>query len=80
MSPDEIREQLGAWLDEHWSPEHELKTWRSQLLEAGWAAPHWPADSFGRGFDKDQMSVVEAVFRERGVIGAAQVGPRRLAA
>jgi alkylation response protein AidB-like acyl-CoA dehydrogenase len=77
---DEIRAEVSAWLDEHWSPERSLLEWRQILLDGGWAAPQWPVDCFGRGFDAQQAALVERVFREKGAIGAAQSGPRRLAA
>ena len=57
-----------------------LINWRTRLLDAGWAAPLWPADWFGRGFNQEQASVVGEVFRERGVVPAASIGPRGLAA
>jgi len=57
-----------------------LIEWRTRLLDGGWAAPLWPADWFGRGFNQEQASVVAEVFRERGVVPAASIGPRGLAA
>lgn len=75
-----IRQEISAWLDAHWSPDRPLLQWRQLLLEHGWAAPNWPEDCFGRGYDAEEAAVVAEVFREKGAVGAAQVGPRRLAA
>ncbi len=80
MTLEEIRREVSAWLDANWSPERSLIEWRKLLLTSGWAAPAWPEDCFGRGFDTAQANVVDEVFREKGAVGAAQVGPRRLAA
>jgi alkylation response protein AidB-like acyl-CoA dehydrogenase len=79
MTDDEIRQEVGRWLDENWSPDRSLRDWRNILVDGGWAAPHWPEDYFGRGFTTEQTAVVTAVFDERGAVGAAQIGPRRLA-
>ena len=80
MSPDQIRQELSAWLDKHWSVDLPLLTWRQRLLEDRWAAPNWPIDSFGRDFNAEQMAVVHEVFEQKGAVGAAQAGPRKLAA
>jgi alkylation response protein AidB-like acyl-CoA dehydrogenase len=80
MNLDEIRKEVSNWLDANWSADRSLIEWRNILLEGGWAAPTWPEDCFGRGFDAEQAAVVSEVFAEKGAVGAAQVGPRRLAA
>jgi len=79
VTPDEIRQEVSAWLDAHWSLDRSLKEWRDVLLEAGWAAPHWPEEWFGRGFTIEQAAVVTEVFNEKGAVPAAWIGPRRLA-
>jgi alkylation response protein AidB-like acyl-CoA dehydrogenase len=80
MNLDDIRQEVSEWLDANWSPDRSLVEWRNILLEGGWAAPDWPEDCFGRGFDAEQVAVVNEVFAGKGAVGAAQVGPRRLAA
>lgn len=80
MRPEEIRREVAAWLEAHWSPDRSLREWRDLLIDGGWAAPHWPEASFGRGFTLEQAEIVSEVFDEMGAVGAAQVGPRRLAA
>lgn len=80
MKLDDIRKEVSEWLDANWSPDRSLIEWRNILLEGGWAAPDWPEDCFGRGFDAQQAAVVSEVFAEKGAVSAAQVGPRRLAA
>jgi alkylation response protein AidB-like acyl-CoA dehydrogenase len=80
MILDEIRKEVSDWLDANWTADRSLIEWRNILLEGGWAAPDWPEDCFGRGYDAEQAAVVSEVFAEKGAVGAAQVGPRRLAA
>ncbi|MDX1384069.1 MAG: acyl-CoA dehydrogenase family protein [Thermoanaerobaculia bacterium] len=78
-SHDDIRREVTAWLDDHWSPERSLREWREILIDGGWAAPHWPEAWFGRDYTTEEADVVEAVFNQRGAIPAAKIGPRRLA-
>ena len=79
MTPDRIRREVSAWLDANWRVDRPLIEWRELLLEAGWAAPHWPEEWYGRGFTLEQTIVVVEVFREKAAVPAAQVGPRGLA-
>ena len=79
MTPERIRLEVSAWLDANWRTDRPLIEWRNILVEAGWAAPHWPEEWYGRGFTLDQTVVVAEVFREKDVVPAAQVGPRGLA-
>ena len=80
MNPEEIRRAVSEFIDAEFDPELSLIEWRTRLLDGGWAAPLWPADWFGRGFSQEQASVVGEVFHERGVVPAASIGPRGLAA
>lgn len=75
-----IEQELNSWLDEHWSPDRSLMEWRNVLVDGGWAAVHWPTESHGRGFNPGQTELVNRIFRERGIVPAAHVGPRTLAA
>ena len=47
---------------------------------AGGRRRGWPRAYFGRDFSPEQSALVEAEFARRGIVGAAQSGPRRLAA
>ena len=80
MNSAEIRRAVSEFIDAEFDPALSLIEWRTRLLDGGWAAPLWPADWFGRGFNQEQASVVAEVFRERGVVPAASIGPRGLAA
>jgi len=78
-SDDAIRTELEQWLQDNWSPDRSLLEWRNILVDGGWAATGWPVEYFGRGFDREQVNLVHNIFREQGAVGAASIGPRRLA-
>lgn len=80
MQLSEIKAAVNQFIDEAFSPDLSLVAWRQRLVDAGWAAPMWPKAYFGRDFSPAQVAVVNEVFQARGVVGAAQLGPRRLAA
>lgn len=79
LSIAQIKAELNAWIDEHWEIDRPLSEWREILVSAGWGAPGWPVEYFGRGYSMAQEAAVAEVFSERGVVGAAQGGPGRLA-
>ena len=54
-SNEAIRAELESWLDENWSPDRSLLAWRDILVDGGWAAPGWPSEYFGRGFDRIRL-------------------------
>lgn len=78
-SIENIKAEVGQWLDEHWSVDLSLAAWRTRLVDGGWAAPAWPVEFYGRDYSEAQASAVAGVFAERGVVGVAQAGPGRLA-
>ncbi len=51
-----------AFIDEHWDPNGSLDVWLERVVDAGWAAPRWPTEWFGRGLTNDEAKEVEAVF------------------
>ena len=79
LSIEQIKAEVNGWLDDNWRIDRPLAQWRELLVDAGWAAPGWPTQYHGRGFSMAQSEAVALVFSERGVVGAAQGGPGRLA-
>lgn len=79
ISVTEIQAEVNAWLDQHWSVDLSLTSWRETLVAGGWAAPAWPVEYYGRGYSEEQAAAVADVFQARGVVGVAQAGPGRLA-
>lgn len=80
MKDEAIRTEVEAWLDKHWSAQRTLFEWRNMLVEGGWAAPQWPKEWYGKGYDQAQTSIVSTAFAKKGAVGAAQSGPGGLAA
>lgn len=76
---DKIMSHVSEWLDANWSADLTLQAWREILVDAGWAAPTWPVEYFGRDFTTAEAAVVSEVFREKGALGAAQGIMRGLA-
>ncbi len=67
-----LREEVRAWLAEHWDPALPRHDWLELVVEARYAAPTWPTEWFGRGLDGETAEVVVEEFRRVGAPGAAQ--------
>jgi alkylation response protein AidB-like acyl-CoA dehydrogenase len=67
-----VQADIGRWLDRHWDPERSLLEWRRLLVEAGWAAPSWPVEWFGRGLPEWADGLVS---RELALVGAPGLPP-----
>lgn len=78
-APAQILDEVRAWLADHWRIDRSLSQWREILVDAGWAAPTWPEEYFGRGYSAEQAAAVAQAFAEAGAVGAASQGPGRLA-
>jgi alkylation response protein AidB-like acyl-CoA dehydrogenase len=64
-----VRDDVRAWLDEHWDPERPLRDWRELLADSGWGAPAWPAQYYGRGLSDADAAAVAAEFDRAGAVG-----------
>ena len=77
---DAIRAEVRAWLASNWNPEWRSQAidgpdriaWLTRVVEAGWAAPRWPVEWFGRGWDDARGRVVESEFARVGAFGTGQ--------
>jgi alkylation response protein AidB-like acyl-CoA dehydrogenase len=69
VTRDEIASAVRAWLETAWDPERPLVEWRRLLVDAGWAAPSWPADRHGRGLPAWADEVVADELRNAGAVG-----------
>jgi alkylation response protein AidB-like acyl-CoA dehydrogenase len=65
-----LAEQVRSWLAANWHGTDDA-AWRARVVDAGWAAPTWPADSFGRGLSRAEAKTVAQEFRAAGAPGAA---------
>jgi alkylation response protein AidB-like acyl-CoA dehydrogenase len=65
----DVRDEVRAWVGEHWDPDLPLREWRERLLESGWAAPSWPTDWFGRGLSPAADVIVAEELARAGAVG-----------
>ena len=79
-SEQSLRDEVRAWLDEHWSVDRPLLEWRNLLADSGWGCPSWPVEWFGRGLSAADSDLVQDEFRRAGAVGVAQGGGTTLAA
>jgi alkylation response protein AidB-like acyl-CoA dehydrogenase len=74
--PDLLREQVRAWIDEHFDPGMSLRSWLELLADSGWAAPTWPAAWYGKGLPAALAAAAAAEFGRAGAPGPpAGLGP-----
>ena len=65
--------EVRSWLAGNWHGTDDA-AWRLRVVEAGWAAPTWPKDSFGRGLSRTEAKTVAQEFQAAGAPGAAVEG------
>ena len=69
---EELRLEVGRWLDEHWDPALPRKEWLALVVDAGWAVPTWPTEWYGRAASAAEATLIAEEFRRRGVPGSRQ--------
>ena len=67
-----LRDEVSAWLAEHWDRTMPRKEWLQLVVEARYAVPTWSAEWFGRDLDGDVAEIIVEEFRRVGAPGAAQ--------
>ena len=87
VSDDALREEVREWLagnwttaratalektQQIWSASDELKVWLAKVVEARWAVPSWPVESFGRGSSTSQAKIIAREFAKVRAPGAGQ--------
>ena len=65
-----LTDEVRSWLAGNWHGADDAD-WRRRVVEAGWAAPTWPRDAFGRGLSRTDAKTVAAEFAAVGASGAA---------
>ena len=65
----ELRTELRTWLEENWDPDLTVREWWERLGLAGWVAPTWPSEWFGRDMSRDEGNVVGEEIAEFGALG-----------
>ena len=70
--PEAFEHELLAWLDDPSAPDTANSVaWSKHLGTRGLLAPSWPEEHGGAGLDREQVRVLEAALRERGIRRAA---------
>jgi alkylation response protein AidB-like acyl-CoA dehydrogenase len=65
-----IIDELRAWLQENWDPDLTLGEWWERLGMAGWSAPLWPVEWYGKGVSRDDANRISAEIATFGAVGA----------
>jgi alkylation response protein AidB-like acyl-CoA dehydrogenase len=60
---------IGDWLASNWDPDLTVGEWWEVLGTSGWAAPTWPAESFGHGLSRAEAAVVQRAIVDAGALG-----------
>jgi alkylation response protein AidB-like acyl-CoA dehydrogenase len=63
---EEIASEVRSWLAEHWDPECPEPEWRALVVDAGWSAPSWPTEWYGRDFSRAESVAVALEFKAVG--------------
>ena len=66
---EDVRAEVKAWLEENWDPDLTVAEWWDRLARAGYAAPTFPEDAWGKGWGRDLAMVVSSALAEHGAIG-----------
>jgi alkylation response protein AidB-like acyl-CoA dehydrogenase len=66
---EEVRAEVKAWLEENWNPDLTVGEWWDILARSGYAAPSFPEDSWGKGYARDLVMVVNEEIAKHGAIG-----------
>jgi len=79
---DDLRAEVRDWLARNWSPlphsadpwvsSPEQIAWNEKVLDAGYAAPTYPPEWFGRGYPRKLAAVIQQEFRAVKAPGACQ--------
>ena len=66
---EDVRTEVKAWLEDNWDPDLTVAEWWDRLARAGYAAPTFPEDAWGKGWGRDLAMVVSSALAEHGAIG-----------
>jgi alkylation response protein AidB-like acyl-CoA dehydrogenase len=63
-----LRDEVEAWLADHWDPDLPVEEWWRLVARAGWTAPHLPVEQGGRGLHRGDAASVRRAFAELGAL------------
>jgi len=64
----ELWDEVKGWLEANWNPDLTVDAWWKTVAAAGWTAPHFSSDRWGRGLSLRSQRVVRAAFAEFGAL------------
>jgi alkylation response protein AidB-like acyl-CoA dehydrogenase len=68
-SPEDVRTEVKAWLEENWNPDLTVGEWWDILARSGYAAPMFPEDAWGKGWGRDLAMAVTETIAANGAVG-----------
>ncbi len=66
----DIRAEVRQWLAANWTPGMDRDRWADLVLDAGWSAPSWEQQWWGRALSDPESRIVAAEFNAVGAPGA----------
>jgi len=64
----ELADEVVRWLEANWDPDVTVDAWWKAVAAAGWTAPHFPPDQWGRGLGRRSQGVVRSAFARFGAL------------
>jgi alkylation response protein AidB-like acyl-CoA dehydrogenase len=64
-----VIDELRAWLSDNWDPDLTVAAWWERLGLAGWAAPTWPVEWYGKGVSRDDANHIGEELVRFGAMG-----------
>jgi alkylation response protein AidB-like acyl-CoA dehydrogenase len=64
----DLWDEVTGWLEANWNPDLSVDAWWKTVAAAGWTAPHFPSDRWGRGLSPRSQRVVRAAFGDFGAL------------
>jgi alkylation response protein AidB-like acyl-CoA dehydrogenase len=61
--------EFESWLEQNWDPDLTVAEWWDRLGRAGWVAPTWPEEWFGRGVSRDTANRIGRTLTDHGALG-----------
>jgi alkylation response protein AidB-like acyl-CoA dehydrogenase len=62
--------ELNAWLEENWDPDLTVAEWWDRLGRAGWSAPTWPVEWYGKGVSRSESNQIQRAIADFGALPA----------
>jgi alkylation response protein AidB-like acyl-CoA dehydrogenase len=67
---DALIDELTTWLEDNWDPDLTVGEWWDRLGNAGWSAPSWPVEWYGRGLSRSDTVRAQETIASFGALGA----------